>query len=286
MTDAETAMVPALICDRWRLMLPEYRAARHRDHPFWEKPRLDSMRANLGAGDVLHDVGTEDGDLSALFATWVDGYSAWDETSVKDGAGRLVTESRTPIGQRGGMVLIEPNSRVWPSIYSTWAANHLPEPLFTFHGFLSDRSAGPYAVASSPTWPDVARGRMEPAHGFSDLNEMVQARKQITSTTLDALAARTKRAPTAITIDCEGAEYQVLVGADRVLREDRPLVWVSIHPEMMAGYGTTPEGLVAYMATRGYRREHLAAEHEWHTLFWPEERSGVKLPYTTGVGTR
>jgi FkbM family methyltransferase len=60
----------AKINDRWELELPEHRAEFHIERPWWEAPRLSDMFERLGDKDTLIDVGSEEGDLTALYASW------------------------------------------------------------------------------------------------------------------------------------------------------------------------------------------------------------------------
>lgn len=248
---ADVEAVPTLINGRWTLLLPEHRAARPqwgdwidgagRARHGWEAERLASMHANLRPGDVVYDVGAEEGDLPALWASW-----------------------------GCHVVLAEPNPRVWPNIRFIWRANGLPPPLATWPGFLGDvdrtvvGERGPELLDGDTWWPACAGGPVIGDHGFCNLWE----RPDLPATTVDALVASGVPAPDALTIDVEGAELRVLLGAERTLAEHRPLVWVSVHPEFMAdGYGDHPAQLHQLLAEHGYAGEHLATDHEQHWLF-------------------
>lgn len=244
------AAVPTTINGRWQLLLPEHRAARPQwgdwtdgngvVHHGWEAERLDSMHARLRPGDVVYDVGAEEGDLPALWASW----------------GCQV-------------VLFEPNARVWPNIRFIFEANGLPVPLACWAGFAAERSG----VGTKPTevswrtWPRCADGPVIGDHGFLNLCE----RPDVGRLALDDAAGFMRiPPPDAITIDVEGAELRVLRGASELLLHRRPLVWVSIHPEFMDEmYGDHPADLHAYMAEHGYEGQHLATDHEQHWLFRP-----------------
>lgn len=54
------------------------------------------------------------------------------------------------------------------------------------------------------------------------------------SVTVDDYAS-THRPPTVIKMDVEGAESDVLAGMDRVLRENRPVLYIECHPEKIQG---------------------------------------------------
>lgn len=229
-------MVETTINGRWPLLLPEHRAARP-EWPTWEQERLAHMHDRLGDGDVIYDIGAEEGDLPALWATW--------------GA---------------QVVLFEPNERVWPNIKAIWEANELPAPLATFAGFAAVHDdVSESGVLDREGWPESADGPLIGDHGFCNLCE----RPDIPRMRIDTMAAAVAP-PTAITIDVEGSELHVLRGAERVLRENRPKVWVSVHPEFMAEmYDHTPDDLHGWMRGVGYEPQHLATDHEQHWYYEP-----------------
>ena len=264
-----TQMIETWINDRWPLLLPEHRAVRP-EWPWWEAARLASMYHELvmtdetrswnddannqfyvsptGPREVIYDIGAEEGDLPALWSSW-----------------------------GCDVVLFEPNDRVWPNIKAIWEANDLRPPLASISGF-----AGPenrfltegHAVgiaAEEQEWPISAYGEIIGDHGFCNLSE----RPDIMSVMIDTVAELTKP-PTAITIDVEGAEHEVLMGAQRVLAEHKPKVWVSIHREFAQRMYDHPDVLEAIqdlMSSHGYpddgRGEHLATDHEEHWVWLP-----------------
>lgn len=239
MTDA----VEVKVNGRWPLMLPLHRAEWEPLTTGWEVERLDSMYAHLGPGDVVYDIGAEEGDLPALWASWV--------------------------GDEGGVVLVEPCPWVWPNIRYTFEANDLRRPLAAYAGFAaSSPRPGWESGLTINSYPDCAAGEPRPNRGFMHLVE----RPDIPTATIDLLAW-IGRPPTAITIDVEGSELQVLRGADRVLARHRPLVWVSIHTDagwMAEKYPNDGADAVhEYMAAAGYDGMHLATDHEEHWMYTP-----------------
>lgn len=223
----------------------------------WEVERFNSMAANLRPGDVLFDVGAEFGSISAIYAQMVGGEN---------------------------MVLFEPSPVFWPNIRLTWEANELPCPRACYVGLL-----GTEHVAVPPDldfdalmvngWPrcawstEVAETAM-----YRYLHSHTTSTPQ---TTLDAWSNLTGIAPTAVTIDVEGAELAVLEGAKRLLEEVRPLVWVSIHPDLMArdfGLHHGKEDVLALLHDLSYSTTILEVDHEEHHLAWPTERRDVVLP--------
>lgn len=238
-------MVPVAINGRWSLLLPEHRAVRP-EWAWWEATRLAHMHHHLnGAGGCVFDIGTEEGDFPALWASW-----------------------------GNDVVLFEPNARVWPNVKAIFDANDLA-PLATFPGFAADTDGdrdceflGGFGYG--PVWPTSAHGPVIGDHGFCNLAE----RPDIPRLTIDTVAEKTAP-PTAITIDVEGAELAVLRGAARTLHEHRPMVWVSVHEQFMADmYDHRPADLDAYMRGLDYEPTFLCTDHERHE-FWSPVESGL-----------
>lgn len=278
-----------MMLGEWPVMLPAYRVEHCRVQPNWEKGRLLSMHAHLKPGMVLYDVGAEHADLSALYATWLKRTVRGDEYVLKDGAGNQVGDPiRDPDVTTGGVVLVEGSEKFWPVIKATFAANNLT-PLGCWAGFASDVDSNEsertpsWATPSftdGKTWPSWADGDPEPHHGFRSVVESGRTLPNITFDTLSTMAPL----PDALTIDVEGAELLVLKGSTWILREKRPLVWVSIHPTLIAhdypesgvlGTGDPDyerQRVLDFMHLLGYRYIFIEANHEEHFVFWPKER--------------
>jgi len=58
-----------------------------------------------------------------------------------------------------------------------------------------------------------------------------------------------------IKIDCEGFEHRILLGARRLLAEQRPTLFIELHPEMIQRTGDTPEGLCNLLREATYTVE-------------------------------
>jgi FkbM family methyltransferase len=58
-----------------------------------------------------------------------------------------------------------------------------------------------------------------------------------------------------IKIDCEGFEHRILLGARRVLAEQRPTCFIELHPEMIQRTGDTSEGLCGLLRDAAYTVE-------------------------------
>lgn len=228
---------------RWQLALPEHRAARPEWATGWEVERLDAMHKAIRPTDTVYDVGTEEGDLSALLGQWC-----------------------------ARLHLFEPNDRVWPNVRAIWEANNLRPPAGCWSGFAGPETVLPagFIPRFAGEWPASAFGPLIGDHGFCQLVE----RPDLASITLDGYAEATDDPPDVITMDVEGSELQVLLGARCLLRDRRPVVFVSVHPESMFHYYNNYENeLHSYMGGMGYAGDFLAHDHETHWVFQhPENR--------------
>jgi FkbM family methyltransferase len=223
---------------QWPLWLPPHRAARQEWHTGWERERLDAMRALIEPHHIVWDIGSEEADMSALFASWA---------------------------PHGGVVMVEPNPAVWANARYIWEANDLPLPLAMWVGFAGDTTE---MLGAKPVseWPECAYDPVIGNHGFCVLNE----RPDIPRITLDDLAEQTWILPDIISIDVEGAELFVLRGTEKILREKRPIVFCSVHPAFMWDtFRQYDVDLHSYMAELGYKAKHLATDHEIHMQWTP-----------------
>jgi FkbM family methyltransferase len=240
---APTYFTDVEINGRWRMQLPDFRALRYlQAGPLgWERERIASMAVNLNATDVLLDVGAESGDMTALFARWVN-----------------------------NVRIMEPNPTAWPNIKAIFDANGLHAPAAHWVGFASDSTGSvthPAATldGAGTGWPACVDGPVVAAHGFRHLAEHYDITPQLT---IDDFTARTG-IPTAVTMDIEGAELLALQGARRLLTEHRPLVWVSVHPSQIRGFGHRPVDVYQLLESYDYRVTHLADDHETHIFAEP-----------------
>lgn len=231
------------IYKEFNLLLPEGQLGNWDVFDYWEQERFESMRKNLLPASIMYDIGTEHGWLAALYA----------KTLNID------------------MVLVEPTAEFWPSIKAIFESNGAPMPLANYVGFASsvsnDRLAQKLHIDH---WPEEANGELlregmpyRYLHNDSDLSA-------IPTTTIDEIYIQTGIKPDALNIDVEGAELEVLRGAAGVLDEIRPLVWLSVHPDLMQrDYHTDPEEITSFMDQWGYTGELLAIDHEHHYLYSP-----------------
>lgn len=235
---------------KYELLLPEHRANRREwslEYGGWEVERIEAMLDVLTPKDILFDLGTEEGDISAL----------------------LVKESGC------GIVLIEPNSRVWGCMKAIWDANGLKRPIDFFSGFMSNKNT--HGIRAS--WDGLVSDLM-PDHGFKQLYENYPDVPQMK---LDDYCESTGIYPTVITMDCEGAEWEIIKGAEKTLREKKPIIFMSIHAEFLfdsyrnEGIWKEKYGdrcfvvhMLRFIDELGYRHEIIEWDyHECHAKFTP-----------------
>lgn len=217
---------------QWDIILPDYRADRPEwsSDEGWEKARIQSMHDNLSKKDVLLYIGAEEGDIAALCAKWV-----------------------------GEIILFEPNKRVFPNFKAIWYANDLVPP-FWFAGFAANETtpgARLTAGFSSITGEPIKD------HGFSELH----VEKDIPKIKIDDINFQ-NTPPTAITLDVEGSEFEVLKGAEKTLREHHPKIWLSLHPEFLFNYwGVYSHDLRGWIKDLGYKETLLDYQHEVHLFY-------------------
>jgi FkbM family methyltransferase len=237
--------VEVRVNDRWPIQVLPHRAG----IPWatWEKARLDHMRSHIRRGDVVLDIGSEEGDFSTLFSLW--------------GA---------------SVIPFEPDPYVWPNFKFTWEQNKLAAPEAYFCGFAANQTIltppdvePAFLLPQRDGWPGCAYGPIIDNHGFR--NETERAHDTPSIKIDDFLDMNPKDiCPAVITIDVEGAEFEVLKGAIKTLKRCRPLVYVSIHPEFIQDkYDYPPSEIFDLMISFGYEPEFITYDHESHWFFWP-----------------
>jgi FkbM family methyltransferase len=226
---------PGLICERWKLMLPDFRVDFHAARPKWEIGRLEYMAERVQPGMAVWDIGAECGDFTALYRSW--------------GA---------------EVVPIEPMPAMWPSIRQSFEANGFEPPPAWFAGFAADRTWRQLDGFGRDGWPSQTIGPVVADPGFLHLAHHART---VPCTTIDDLA-RLVGPPDIISMDIEGAEWHALSGARQTLRERDVLVYVSVHePTMRNWYDRGLDDLHILMREVGYEGEQLPHHGEGET-FW------------------
>lgn len=248
-------MVKSTLNGEYEIIIPKHRA----DRPDWytkegwEKPRLaalkDAIQTKFSHDPVIYYVGAEEGEMPALCQMW-----------------------------GGKVVMFEPNPLVLPNVKAIWEANKLEKPLGLFVGFASNVTdlhpdhLNPLAVGFTKEWPEAALGPIIGNHGFKELYQEADAFPQIR---LDDVVAEVG-APDIITFDCEGSEWQVMKGAEAILREHHPIIFASISPEFMYHqFGQYSRNFRDWLIGFGYDETILDYQHELHTVYVPNGKPVV-----------
>ena len=153
------------------IALPAHRAQFHREHPNWHKAWLDSIRSTLKPDDVVIDVGAEQGDMSALIASWV---------------------------PDGGIVLVEPQPLFWPTIRETFEANGL-KPIGCHVAMVTNATSDTQRWSATGIWPPYAYDDVVTDPGFYHLNEHAEAQPL----SLNVLIALRTRALSSLTLKAQ-----------------------------------------------------------------------------------
>jgi FkbM family methyltransferase len=224
----------------YEIVLPEHRAERPEWYTAkgWEKKRLRRLRQTIQdqKNPVVYYVGAEEGEMCALCSMW------------------------------GAKVLMfEPNDKVMPNIKAIWEANNLPLSDLFFPGFAGNELSGDQAFTQVA---DI-KGEVISDHGFKELqaNEITH----LPVTTIDSVAERYEP-PTVITMDVEGAEFEVLKGSEQTLLKHKPVIVLSLHPEFLREFwGVYSRDVRNWIIDRGYEEELIEYEHEVHLIYEPKK---------------
>jgi len=231
---------------RYKIKIPDF-LARWDVWQVWEKERFLSMEEKLKPGDVLFDIGVESGWMAAIHGQFV--------------------------GPQN-VCLFESSPEFWTHIRAVWEANFDQLPAATCACLVSDQTKGTLELRPNfyaSIWPPVAyRLNIIDTLKYRKYRYLHEHTHEIPQISIDDFVGQSQIHPKAIAMDVEGAELRVLQGARSTLQYDRPLVWLSAHPDLLEkDYGTTQEELGEFMYHANYALKHLATDHEVHLFFEP-----------------
>ena len=95
---------------------------------------------------------------------------------------------------------------------------------------------------------------LSPAASLADNFEGEKIRVQ--TRTLDECLDRDAPTPALIKIDVEGAEHEVLKGAEETLKKG-PILLIEVHTFALPAFGSSPEKLDAFLSEFGYVAKRL-----------------------------
>lgn len=79
--------------------------------------------------------------------------------------------------------------------------------------------------------------------------------------------------PLLVKCDVEGAEYEVLAGAEALMRQRKLPIVLSVHPGKLEKMGRSVQAVVDLLSSRGYGYHEFAVDHEHHWLCTPIDRT-------------
>lgn len=215
----------------YQLMLPEP-LCNWDVFDYWERERIESLKNNLTNKDILFEIGAEHGWMSVILAGFCK------------------------------LFLIEPTKEFWPNIYQTFKVNGCPTPTGCYSGLIGSKTTD---KTKDFSWPDNINDEMIGANKYEYLNNHSNDIKQMT---IDILVKRSGITPTALNIDVEGSELEVIKGGLKTIKKHHPKLWISIHPDLMLkNHNQRPDKLHKLLESIGYNSTHLATDHEDHWYF-------------------
>lgn len=88
----------------------------------------------------------------------------------------------------------------------------------------------------------------------------------VQSVTMDRFFDHTRVPPDVVKIDVEGAEHRVLLGMTRLLNEQRPTIFLEIHPELLSNFKSTTKDVLGLLNDHNYHVTRLSANQSTSTL--------------------
>lgn len=109
-----------------------------------------------------------------------------------------------------------------------------------------------------------------------DAKEVVVTRQQ---TTVDSYVQKENISPDLLLVDIDGGEYELIKGAERVLRENGPDLLIELHPEILIDeYGVTSNEITSLLNEYGYRFEY-AETYDNNEAEWKKSKPSTNKPY-------
>ncbi|MBL8815665.1 MAG: FkbM family methyltransferase [Planctomyces sp.] len=84
---------------------------------------------------------------------------------------------------------------------------------------------------------------------------------EVKSVTMDRFFDHTRVPPDVVKIDVEGAEHRVLLGMKRLLVEQRPTIFMELHPQLLPNFGSTSKDVIGLLIGHNYQITRLSANH-------------------------
>lgn len=115
-------------------------------------------------------------------------------------------------------------------------------------------SDGPKLIGYAGDSTDPGLSARPPATAGDASNQIV-----VEALALDDFFAGQGVFPDVIKIDVQGAELDVLKGAQRILREHHPILFLEVHPTILGDFGAAVADVYRLLELHGYRLHRIAA---------------------------
>lgn len=168
------------------------------------------------------------------------------DTAVDVGAhsGKHTLPLALSVAPSGKVLAVEPIRKAFDSLEHRIHNARLDAVVTTVHGCVSSSSG----TATFSVIPDhLGWSSLAPRHGVTDTVEIV-----VDQYTLDQLCGHDSTVRF-VKIDVEGAEPDVIVGAEAMMARDRPVVHIEVVPSALAPFGHSTADVADPLREHGYR---------------------------------
>jgi FkbM family methyltransferase len=181
---------------------------------YLEAGPIDRLREFVPAGSLVIDVGANVGFFSLRFAKWV--------------------------GDRGKVIAIEPEDRNYAGLVEAIARQGVAGRVDTLKAVA--------AATRGETFLEI-----NPAHPADHRISRDGTGLPVSAVTLDQLSQDHPALRLALVkIDVQGAEMMVLKGADRILQDPKPALFVELSEEGLGRFGSSVAEILKHMTGSGY----------------------------------
>jgi FkbM family methyltransferase len=196
----------------------------------WHRNELSAFGALVGEGGTAIDVGANQGFISLILASIV--------------------------GPSGRVIAFEPSSTAYTKLCKTIAANDLGQVV-------------PVKLGCGRRHETVTLHQVGRSSGNSSIRGVGTPLETIELKPLDEIDVVWERRVDLLKIDTEGAEPDVLSGAERLLREHRPTIYI----EMGGEYVDSTRESIELLRLAGYDTDHVA------DVNWQEVGNGANFVF-------